>query len=66
MALRQRVLKNVEGVSLETQFFDEQVSMPLALAPACLKQAMLCQYRKCRRNIEVAGGFALRMVRQVV
>lgn len=36
VALRQRVLKNVEGVNLETQLFDEMLTMPVALAPVGL------------------------------
>ncbi|MGG7519451.1 FMN-dependent L-lactate dehydrogenase LldD [Allorhizobium undicola] len=36
IALRQRVLKNVGDVDLTTTFFDEAVSMPVALAPVGL------------------------------
>lgn len=33
IALRQRVLRNVSGVSLETELFGRKATMPLALAP---------------------------------
>jgi len=36
IALRQRVLKNMEALSLETRLFDETLSMPVALAPVGL------------------------------
>lgn len=36
VALRQRVLKNVSDLSLETQLFGETLSMPVALAPVGL------------------------------
>lgn len=36
IALRQRVLKNMSELSLETQLFDETLSMPVALAPVGL------------------------------
>ena len=36
VGLRQRVLKNMEELSLETQLFDETLSMPVALAPVGL------------------------------
>jgi L-lactate dehydrogenase (cytochrome) len=36
IGLRQRVLKNMEELSLETQLFDETLSMPVALAPVGL------------------------------
>lgn len=36
IGLRQRVLKNMEDLSLETRLFDETLSMPVALAPVGL------------------------------
>lgn len=36
IALRQRVLKNMSELSLETRLFDETLSMPVALAPVGL------------------------------
>lgn len=36
IGLRQRVLKNMEDLSLETKLFDETLSMPVALAPVGL------------------------------
>lgn len=36
IGLRQRVLKNMEELSLETQLFDETLSMPVVLAPVGL------------------------------
>lgn len=36
IALRQRVLRNMSELSLETQLFDETLSMPVALAPVGL------------------------------
>ncbi|SNT04775.1 MULTISPECIES: FMN-dependent L-lactate dehydrogenase LldD [unclassified Azospirillum] len=36
LALRQRVLKSVGSVDISTSFFDEKVSMPVALAPVGL------------------------------
>lgn len=36
IALRQRVLKNMSQLSLETTLFDEQLAMPLILAPVGL------------------------------
>ncbi|MDR3016808.1 MAG: FMN-dependent L-lactate dehydrogenase LldD [Delftia acidovorans] len=36
IALRQRVLKNMSELSLETKLFDETLSMPIALAPVGL------------------------------
>ncbi|MQP66456.1 FMN-dependent L-lactate dehydrogenase LldD [Niveispirillum sp. SYP-B3756] len=36
LALRQRVLKSVGSVDISTRFFDEKVSMPVALAPVGL------------------------------
>lgn len=36
VALRQRVLKNMSDLSLETKLFDETLSMPVALAPVGL------------------------------
>ncbi|TEA77810.1 FMN-dependent L-lactate dehydrogenase LldD [Allopusillimonas ginsengisoli] len=36
IALRQRVLKNMSDLSLETRLFDETLSMPVALAPVGL------------------------------
>lgn len=36
IALRQRVLKNMSELSLETKLFDETLSMPVALAPVGL------------------------------
>ena len=36
VALRQRVLKNMSDLSLETTLFKEQLSMPVALAPVGL------------------------------
>ncbi|MDG5496211.1 FMN-dependent L-lactate dehydrogenase LldD [Niveispirillum sp. BGYR6] len=36
LALRQRVLKSVGSVDISTQFFDEKVAMPVALAPVGL------------------------------
>ena len=36
MALRQRVLKNMSDLSLETKLFNETLSMPVALAPVGL------------------------------
>lgn len=36
IALRQRVLKNVADLSLETQWFDETISMPVGLGPVGL------------------------------
>ncbi len=32
VALKQRVLKNVEGLSLETELFGRRMAMPVALA----------------------------------
>lgn len=43
IALRQRVLKNMEDLSLETQLFDETLSMPVALSPIGL--AGMCARR---------------------
>ncbi|AOY86795.1 alpha-hydroxy-acid oxidizing enzyme [Marinobacter salinus] len=43
IGLRQRVLKNMEELSLETQLFDETLSMPVALAPVGL--AGMCARR---------------------
>jgi L-lactate dehydrogenase (cytochrome) len=43
IALRQRVLKNMEGLSLETKLFDETLSMPVALSPIGL--AGMCARR---------------------
>ncbi len=43
IALRQRVLKNMEDLSLETKLFDETLSMPVALAPIGL--AGMCARR---------------------
>jgi len=36
IALRQRILKNMEALSLETKLFDETLSMPVALSPVGL------------------------------
>ena len=36
VALRQRVLKNMSDLSLETKLFNETLSMPVALAPVGL------------------------------
>ncbi|MFP5078073.1 FMN-dependent L-lactate dehydrogenase LldD [Rhizobium sp. YIM 134829] len=36
VALKQRVLRNVEGLSLETELFGRRMSMPVALAPVGL------------------------------
>ena len=36
VALRQRVLKDMSALSLETQLFNETLSMPLALSPVGL------------------------------
>ncbi|WP_413112438.1 FMN-dependent L-lactate dehydrogenase LldD [Thaumasiovibrio sp. DFM-14] len=36
IALKQRVLKNMENLSLETEIFGEKLSMPIALAPVGL------------------------------
>lgn len=36
IALRQRVLRNMEDLSLETELFGEKLSMPIALAPVGL------------------------------
>jgi L-lactate dehydrogenase (cytochrome) len=36
VSLRQRVLKNVESLSLETSLFDQRLSMPIVLAPVGL------------------------------
>lgn len=36
IALRQRVLKNMSELSLETRLFDETLAMPVALAPVGL------------------------------
>lgn len=36
IALRQRILKNMSDLSLETTLFDEKLSMPVALAPVGL------------------------------
>ncbi|XNM73706.1 alpha-hydroxy-acid oxidizing protein [Escherichia coli] len=36
MALRQRILKNMSDLSLETTLFNEKLSMPVALAPVGL------------------------------
>lgn len=36
VALKQRVLKNVEGLSLETELFGRRMAMPVALAPVGL------------------------------
>jgi L-lactate dehydrogenase (cytochrome) len=36
VALRQRVLKNMSALSLETKLFNETLSMPVALAPVGL------------------------------
>ncbi|WP_286220623.1 FMN-dependent L-lactate dehydrogenase LldD [Marinobacter apostichopi] len=43
IGLRQRVLKNMEDLSLETRLFDETLSMPVALAPIGL--AGMCARR---------------------
>ncbi|MEE2762189.1 MAG: FMN-dependent L-lactate dehydrogenase LldD [Pseudomonadota bacterium] len=43
IALRQRVLKNMEDLSLETKLFDETLSMPVALSPIGL--AGMCARR---------------------
>ncbi|CAI8723032.1 MULTISPECIES: FMN-dependent L-lactate dehydrogenase LldD [Pseudomonas] len=36
VSLRQRILKNVEALSLETTLFDQRLSMPIVLAPVGL------------------------------
>jgi L-lactate dehydrogenase (cytochrome) len=36
VSLRQRILKNVEALSLETALFDQRLSMPIVLAPVGL------------------------------
>jgi L-lactate dehydrogenase (cytochrome) len=36
ISLRQRILKNVESLSLETRLFDQPLSMPIVLAPVGL------------------------------
>lgn len=36
VALRQRILKNMSDLSLETTLFNEKLSMPVALAPVGL------------------------------
>jgi len=36
IALRQRVLNDMSALSLETQLFNETLSMPVALAAVCL------------------------------
>lgn len=36
VALRQRILRNMSGLSLETELFGERLSMPVALAPVGL------------------------------
>ena len=36
VSLRQRILKNVEALSLETTLFDQKLSMPIVLAPVGL------------------------------
>jgi L-lactate dehydrogenase (cytochrome) len=47
VALRQRVLKNMSDLSLETKLFNETLSMPVALAPvgcaACTPAAAKCR-----------------------
>lgn len=36
VSLRQRILKNVEALSLQTTLFDQRLSMPIVLAPVGL------------------------------
>ena len=51
VALRQRVLKNMSDLSLETTLFNEKLSMPVALAPVGL-----CGMYARRGEVQAAGA----------
>ena len=51
VALRQRVLKNMSDLSLETTLFKEKLSMPVALAPVGL-----CGMYARRGEVQAAGA----------
>ena len=50
IALRQRVLRDMSSLSLETELFGEKLAMPVALAPVgltgCTHGAVKCRRRK--------------------
>ena len=50
IALRQRVLKNMSELSLETRLFNETLAMPVALAPVGLTAAVKSRRRARRRR----------------
>lgn len=43
IALRQRILRNMSDLSLETTLFDEKLAMPVALAPVGLTDMDACR-----------------------
>ena len=54
VALRQRILKNMSDLSLETTLFNEKLSMPVALAPV----GLCGMYASWRSSGSQSGGRA--------
>lgn len=66
VALRQRILKNMSDLSLETTLFNEKLSMPVALGPVGLwhvcatRRSSGCQSRGCAwHSVYSLDGFRL-------
>ncbi len=60
VALRQRILKNMSDLSLETTLFNEKLSMPVALGPVGL--CGMYARRGEVQGTEAADGVAFRLL----
>lgn len=61
VALRQRVLKNMSDLSLETTLFNETLSMPVALAPVGPSRRSTGRRRRRRKGHSVHPFHRLRL-----
>ena len=52
VALRQRILKNMSDLSLETTLFNEKLSMPVALGPVGLCGVLVRECKVHRKYLE--------------